>query len=116
MPVFSFGENDVFDQLMPNPEGTRLRSLQNRFKKMMGFSLPFFAGRGIFNYDYGFLPKRKRIVSVGMRPLLCPADESTPPSQCGWGGCMDPQSARRWRARTPSRPRPSWSTSTTRAT
>ena len=72
MPVFSFGENDVFDQLMPNPEGTRLRSLQNRFKKMMGFSLPFFAGRGIFNYDYGFLPKRKRIVSVGTpRALPC---------------------------------------------
>jgi 2-acylglycerol O-acyltransferase 2 len=65
VPVLSFGENDLFDQLMPNPEGTALRTWQNRLKKALGFSLPMFAGRGIFNYDYGFLPRRKRVVTVG---------------------------------------------------
>ena len=39
--------------------------MQERLKKFMGFSLPFVVGRGIFNYDSGFLPMRKPIVSVG---------------------------------------------------
>jgi len=71
VPVFSFGENDVFVQLVPNPEGTTIRKWQNAMKKALGFTLPIVMGRGVFNYDFGFLPLRKRIVSVGAWPAAC---------------------------------------------
>jgi len=68
VPVFSFGENDVFVQLLPNPEGTTIRKWQNAMKKALGFTLPIVMGRGVFNYDFGFLPLRKPIVSIGAWP------------------------------------------------
>jgi len=57
VPVISYGETDVFDQV-PNPEGSPLRNFQNSLQKKLGFSMPFFHGRGIFNYDFGLLPHR----------------------------------------------------------
>ena len=64
MPVFSFGENDLFDQI-PNPEGSKIRKFQARMTKLLGFSVPVFHGRGIFNYTFGILPYRKPINTVG---------------------------------------------------
>lgn len=65
VPVFSFGENELFKQI-GNPEGSWLRSLQNRMQKIMRFSMPLFYARGIFQYNFGILPYRKPIHSVGM--------------------------------------------------
>ncbi len=43
---------------------------------MFGFTLPLFIGRGIFNYDFGFLPRRKQMVSVVGRPIPIPKIEN----------------------------------------
>lgn len=71
VPVFSFGENDVFDQVS-NPRGSKLRQIQEKLLKQMGFALPLFSGRGMFTYNFGLLPHRKAIVSVVGRPIQLP--------------------------------------------
>ncbi len=69
VPVFSFGENDIYDQV-ENPEGSRLRTVQNWLKGKLGFSSPMFSGRGVFNYSMGILPFRKPINTVGKENTL----------------------------------------------
>ncbi len=64
MPCFSFGENDLFDQVN-NPEGSMLKWVQRHLTKLLGFSVPIFQGRGIFNYTFGLLPRRRPITTVG---------------------------------------------------
>jgi 2-acylglycerol O-acyltransferase 2 len=66
--VFSFGENDIFDQVA-NPQGSLLRHFQKEFRKRIGWAPPIISGRGIFNYDYGILPHRRKIVTVVGRPI-----------------------------------------------
>lgn len=68
VPVFSFGENDLFVQAN-NPQGSYLRSFQETFKKVFGFSPPLFHGRGIFNYTFGLLPFRKPVHTVIGQPI-----------------------------------------------
>lgn len=63
VPVFSFGETDLYDQI-PNPPGSKLRQWQDWAKSKLGFSTPFFHGRGVFNYKYGFLPHRTPVLSL----------------------------------------------------
>lgn len=62
---------DIWNQV-PNPEGSTLRTIQEKFQKYMTFSPPIFHGRGVFQYDIGFLPHRKRIVTVVGEPVDCP--------------------------------------------
>ncbi|CAF0857158.1 unnamed protein product [Adineta steineri] len=71
VPVFSFGENDLYDQV-PNPRGSKLRSLQMSLQKMMGYSLPLFHGRGIFQYKIGLLPNRHPINTYVGEPIEVP--------------------------------------------
>ncbi|KAH9851865.1 DAGAT-domain-containing protein [Lenzites betulinus] len=68
VPVFSFGENDIFQQ-MPNDKGTTLYTLQKKFQNAFGFTLPLFHGRGLLNYNLGLMPYRKRIVAVIGHPI-----------------------------------------------
>ncbi|GAA5967241.1 hypothetical protein JCM8115_005438 [Rhodotorula mucilaginosa] len=68
VPVFSFGENDIFKQ-MSNHRGTRLYKAQKKFQSVFGFTLPIFFGRGLFNYNMGLMPYRHPIVSVVGRPI-----------------------------------------------
>ncbi|XP_018589324.2 2-acylglycerol O-acyltransferase 2-A isoform X1 [Scleropages formosus] len=68
VPVFSFGENELFDQ-MENPVGSLLRRLQERLQKVMGVALPLFHARGVFQYSFGLLPYRKPIHTVVGRPI-----------------------------------------------
>ncbi|PRP88666.1 diacylglycerol O-acyltransferase [Planoprotostelium fungivorum] len=63
VPVFSFGENDLYNQFA-NPKGSRVRRFQEVFCKYVGVSPPVFYGRGIFNYDFGILPHRKQVATV----------------------------------------------------
>ena len=65
VPVFSFGENELFKQVS-NPEGSWLRNVQEKLQKIMGFALPLFHARGIFQYNFGLIPYRKPIHTVGM--------------------------------------------------
>ncbi|CAL8384652.1 unnamed protein product [Arctogadus glacialis] len=68
VPVFSFGENELFDQV-PNPSGSSLRSLQERLQCIMGVSLPLFHARGVFQYSFGLMPYRKSIHTIVGEPI-----------------------------------------------
>ncbi|KAI0766022.1 DAGAT-domain-containing protein [Irpex lacteus] len=68
VPVFSFGENDIYQQ-MPNDKGTTIYKLQKKFQSVFGFTLPFFHGRGLLNYNLGLLPYRRRIVVAIGNPI-----------------------------------------------
>ncbi|TFY56842.1 hypothetical protein EVJ58_g7399 [Rhodofomes roseus] len=68
VPVFSFGENDIYEQ-MPNDPGTSVYTLQKKFQNVFGFTLPLFHGRGLLNYNLGLLPYRRRIVAVIGHPI-----------------------------------------------
>ncbi|XP_077170298.1 2-acylglycerol O-acyltransferase 2-A-like isoform X2 [Paroedura picta] len=71
VPVFSFGENELFNQVS-NPEGSFLRTLQERLQKAMGLALPLFHARGVFQYSFGLLPFRRPIHTVVGAPILMP--------------------------------------------
>lgn len=75
VPVFAFGENDLFDQV-PNPEGSWVRHVQQWMTRTAGFTLPLFHGRGIFMYDFGILPYRKEVNTVVGKPIECPLIEN----------------------------------------
>ncbi|XP_006861948.1 PREDICTED: 2-acylglycerol O-acyltransferase 1 [Chrysochloris asiatica] len=68
VPVFSFGENELFKQVS-NPEGSWIRTLQETLKKIVGFTLPLFHARGVFQYNFGLVPYRKPIHTVVGRPI-----------------------------------------------
>ncbi|XP_045920579.1 2-acylglycerol O-acyltransferase 1 isoform X3 [Micropterus dolomieu] len=68
VPVFSFGENELFDQ-MENPTGSPLRTLQNRLQSIMGVAMPLFHARGVFQYSFGLLPYRKPINTIVGKPI-----------------------------------------------
>ncbi|XP_028655954.2 2-acylglycerol O-acyltransferase 2 [Erpetoichthys calabaricus] len=68
VPIFSFGENEVFDQV-ENPRGTWLRWIQERLQKLMGVALPLFHARGVFQYSFGLIPYRKPIFTVVGKPI-----------------------------------------------
>jgi 2-acylglycerol O-acyltransferase 2 len=68
VPVYSFGENDIYDQLS-NEKGTKVRKFQRGFQSIFGFTTPLFHGRGIFNYNVGILPHRRPIHTVIGRPI-----------------------------------------------
>ncbi|XP_013415565.1 2-acylglycerol O-acyltransferase 1 [Lingula anatina] len=75
VPVFSFGENDLFVQVN-NPPGSFLRRLQETLMKYCGFSLPAFHGRGVFNYTFGIVPFRKPVNTVVGRPIEVEKNEN----------------------------------------
>ncbi|KAH8316515.1 hypothetical protein KR067_009345 [Drosophila pandora] len=68
VPTFSFGEVDIYDQV-ENPPNSKLRRFQNAVKKLTGVSPIIPKGRGIFNYSFGILPYRGRIVQVVGAPI-----------------------------------------------
>ncbi|CAJ0590258.1 unnamed protein product [Cylicocyclus nassatus] len=78
VPVYSFGENELFDQV-PNPRGSSIRRFQSWVKRICGYSLPFFHGRGIFQLNYGYLPYRKPINTVVGVPI--PVEKAEKPTQ-----------------------------------
>ncbi|XP_059401062.1 2-acylglycerol O-acyltransferase 2-A-like isoform X2 [Carassius carassius] len=77
VPIYSFGENEVFDQV-ENPRGTWLRYIQERLQSIMGISLPLFHARGVFQYSFGLMPYRKPINTVVGRPI--PVEKNRKPT------------------------------------
>ncbi|KAM3967208.1 2-acylglycerol O-acyltransferase 2-A-like [Aphomia sociella] len=79
VPVFSFGEPDVF-RPFNNPQDGFLRKLQEKFRQLTGISPMFPVGRGMFQYSYGVVPLRSPITTVVGAPIevkrnLEPTDE-----------------------------------------
>lgn len=79
VPVYSFGENELFKQVN-NPKGSWLRRFQAKFQSMASFAPPLFYGRGIVKSSFGFLPRRVPIYAVGEYcPILFPPIHFIPP-------------------------------------
>lgn len=78
VPVFSFGENELFLQV-PNPKGSVLRNIQDKLQKMLGFAVPLFHARGIFQYSFGLMPYRMPIHTVVGKPI--PVKQTSNPTQ-----------------------------------
>ncbi|CAM0141849.1 diacylglycerol O-acyltransferase 1 [Umbelopsis sp. WA50703] len=73
VPTLSFGENDLYEQV-ENDENSRLRQWQKKIQHALGFTMPLFHGRGVFNYDFGLLPHRHPIHTVVGKPIPVPED------------------------------------------
>ncbi|KAI7853751.1 diacylglycerol acyltransferase [Circinella umbellata] len=71
VPVFSFGENDIYEQV-DNDQGTTVWKVQKKMQSLLGFTMPLFHARGIFNYDVGIIPFRHPIVTVVGKPIPVP--------------------------------------------
>lgn len=68
VPVIGFGENDLYDQLSVENRPW-IKSMQYGMKKVLGWTLPLFHARGVFNYDVGLLPYRRPVNIVVGRPI-----------------------------------------------
>ena len=71
VPVFSFGECDLYNQKVYH-RGSRVRRLLEKLRSTLGFSTPLALGRGIFNYDFGMLPHRRPLTTVIGKPIPLP--------------------------------------------
>ncbi|KAJ8675213.1 hypothetical protein QAD02_010999 [Eretmocerus hayati] len=71
VPVFSFGETDLYDQV-DNPEGSKLRAVQEFIKKHTGIAPVVPIGRGFFQYTFGLIPQRSPIHVVVGSPMEVP--------------------------------------------
>ncbi|GMG20083.1 unnamed protein product [Ambrosiozyma monospora] len=83
VPVYSFGENNIFGVYYTNEEDEDaanslnqdghikrvLKKCQLALKKHVGFTLPIVISRGVFNYDFGILPYRRPINVVYGEPI-----------------------------------------------
>ncbi|KAI4167487.1 MAG: hypothetical protein LQ343_007165 [Gyalolechia ehrenbergii] len=68
VPVLAFGENDLYDQVTSDSHPF-VHKMQMLVKKCMGFTIPLFHARGVFNYDVGLMPYRKPLNVVVGRPV-----------------------------------------------
>jgi hypothetical protein len=71
VPCYCFGENNLYEILQPEPNSFG-EKVQVWLKRNFGFTLPFFHARGIFNYDFGFLPYREKVTIVTGKPIIVP--------------------------------------------
>lgn len=76
VPVYSFGENELFQQVI-FPEGSMGRRLQDLFKKIMGFAPCLFIGERM-----AFLPYKIPITTVGEFGIILP------PTTCAIYFCL----------------------------
>ena len=83
VPTLAFGENDLYDQVN-SEEHPWVHRGQLIVKKLMGFTIPLFHARGIFNYDVGLMPYRRPVNIVVGRPIKVV-------SQGGKDGAVDPE-------------------------
>ncbi|KAF5302450.1 hypothetical protein FQR65_LT08540 [Abscondita terminalis] len=77
VPVFSFGETDLFNQVN-NPEGSIIRRIQEGVRQIIGIAPALPLGRGFFQYSFGLVPQRKPVTTVVGRPLNVEKIENPP--------------------------------------
>ena len=68
VPVLAFGENDIYEQVHSDQHPI-IHKLQMLVKQTMGFTIPLFHARGVFNYDVGLMPYRRPLNIVAGRPI-----------------------------------------------
>lgn len=68
VPVLAFGENDLYDQFNSDSH-PKIHKFQLLVKKLLGFTVPLFHARGIFNYDVGLMPYRRPLNIVVGKPI-----------------------------------------------
>lgn len=68
VPVLAFGENDLYDQIDPQ-DHPWIRRVQGLMLNVWKFTLPVIYGRGIFNYDVGWMPHRRPMNIVVGKPI-----------------------------------------------
>lgn len=74
VPVYSFGENELYEQLMPNRPGSMLRTIQEHTQRTLGFSTPYFLGAGSAGSGAAPMnpvPRRHPIITVVGDPIKC---------------------------------------------
>jgi 2-acylglycerol O-acyltransferase 2 len=78
VPVLGFGENDLYDQVT-SASHPNIHKAQLLAKKLLGFTIPLFHARGVFNYDVGLMPYRRPLNIVVGRPIK--VTQSSKPTQ-----------------------------------
>jgi hypothetical protein len=78
VPVLAFGENEIYKQVDASSH-PYLHRVQLLVKKILGFTVPLFHARGVFNYDVGMMPFRKPMNIVVGRPI--PVVQETHPDK-----------------------------------
>lgn len=68
VPVLAFGENELYDQVQPE-QHPLVHKFQLIVKRILGFTVPLFHARGVFNYDVGMMPYRRPLNVVVGRPI-----------------------------------------------
>ncbi|KAF2750007.1 DAGAT-domain-containing protein [Sporormia fimetaria CBS 119925] len=68
VPVLAFGENDIYQQVDVESH-PYIHKFQLFVKKWVGFTVPLFHARGVFNYDVGMMPYRRPINIVVGKPI-----------------------------------------------
>lgn len=85
VPIFTFNETFLADPMFPDSDGKLIKILQEWFVGVTRWPLPYFMGRGIFQYSFGILPKRLPLTVVVGKPIN--VEEFGIPS----GGCQPTQ-------------------------
>jgi 2-acylglycerol O-acyltransferase 2 len=80
VPVLSFGEVDIYQQLAPE-KYPRVAAIQHAMLRWLKFTLPMIQGRGLLNYDVGLMPHRRPINIVVGKPIRVTTPEGGEPSQ-----------------------------------
>ena len=68
VPTLAFGENELYDQVQPE-DHPLIHKAQLIVKKVLGFTVPLFHARGVFNYDVGLMPYRRPLNVVAGHPI-----------------------------------------------
>ncbi|KAL2834523.1 diacylglycerol acyltransferase-domain-containing protein [Aspergillus cavernicola] len=68
VPVLAFGENDLYEQVRSDSHPL-IHKFQMLVKQTLGFTIPLFHARGVFNYDVGLMPYRHPLNIVVGRPI-----------------------------------------------
>ncbi|EZF35112.1 diacylglycerol O-acyltransferase [Trichophyton mentagrophytes] len=68
VPVLAFGENELYEQVKSD-QHPLIHRFQMLLKSSMGFTIPLFHARGVFNYDVGLMPYRRPLNIVVGRPI-----------------------------------------------
>ncbi|PGH01278.1 2-acylglycerol O-acyltransferase 2 [Blastomyces parvus] len=68
VPVLAFGENELYEQVSSD-QHPLIRKVQLLVKRTLGFTVPLFHARGVFNYDVGLMPYRRPLNIVVGRPI-----------------------------------------------
>ncbi|KAF9101243.1 diacylglycerol O-acyltransferase 1 [Mortierella sp. AM989] len=80
VPTLAFGENDLYE-LYSASHASKTYKIQQLMKKVLGFTMPMFKGRGVFNYEFGILPKRKPVHIVIGKPIHVEKVEGAPTTE-----------------------------------